>query len=266
MSGNGDGADRGLASSTWALAGLLGIVLLLAAALRIWGMDYGLPNPVTRPDEERMVGRAHTIFATGNWHTGSPVYPSLVYYLDTFAIRGYYETQRLRGRYDRPFDFLFDVAILRPGLHFRIARTLHVTLGVLTVGLAYLLSSSSYGSKRGALLSAAVLAVCLPHVIYSHFATTDVVMTFLVTTTLLLSLRAGRKPTYVNFLLAAAAAGLAVSSKYNAGIVCLSIAAAGWNAWRGGALGTGAAARRLAAAAVVSFAAFAATIARRCGS
>ena len=248
-----------MSGSRWARAATLAGILALAATLRIWGMDYGLPHPVTRPDEERIVGRAHTIFATGNWHTGSPVYPSLVYYLDTFAMRGYYEVQRLRARYDRPFDFLFDVAISRPGLHYRIARSLHVAVGVLTVGLTYLLSWSAYRSRPSALLAAAALAVCLPHVIYSHFATTDVVMTFFVAAALVLCLRAGRKPSYANFVLAAAAAGLATSSKYNAGLVCLSIAAAGWNAWRAGGVSFGGAVGRVAVAAVASVAVFAAT-------
>ncbi len=62
---------------------LLVFVLLVAAALRVWGLDYGLPHPLSRPDEERIVGRAQTIFATGNWHPGSFFYPSLLFYLDT---------------------------------------------------------------------------------------------------------------------------------------------------------------------------------------
>ena len=33
------------------------LVVILAAALRIWGMDYGVPHPTVRPDEERNRGQ-----------------------------------------------------------------------------------------------------------------------------------------------------------------------------------------------------------------
>ena len=33
--------------------GALGLALVLATALRLWGVDYGIPHPTIRPDEER---------------------------------------------------------------------------------------------------------------------------------------------------------------------------------------------------------------------
>ncbi len=234
-------------------------ILVLAAVLRVWGAGYGLPHPVTRPDEERIVGRAHTIFATGNWHTGSPVYPSLVYYLDTGALYVYYAAQKILGRYDRPFDFLLDVALHRPGLHYRVARSVGILSGTLTVGLVYLLSVAAYRSRAAGLFAAGLVAVSLVHVIYSHFATVDAVMTLLVTATLWAAVRAFRDPSYRSFAVAGFFAGLSVSAKYNAGLVVLSIALAGVLCWRDKRLGLKGAVGRLSVAASASALSFAAS-------
>src|SRR6185295_4425372 len=36
----------------------LGPILVVALALRVWGIGFGLPNTYTRPDESRVVGTA----------------------------------------------------------------------------------------------------------------------------------------------------------------------------------------------------------------
>ncbi|MGH9318342.1 MAG: ArnT family glycosyltransferase [Vicinamibacteria bacterium] len=200
--------------------------VVLAATLRIWGLDYGIPHPTIRPDEERLVGRAQTIFATGNWHPGSFYYPSLPFYIDTLALHGYYRAQELVGRYESPFDFLFDIAVSRPGLHYRIGRAVSAVAGTMTVLAAFVLSLSAYRRPAAAILAAFSLAVCHLHVRDSHFATVDVLMTLFVTLSLVFAVRAARSASRVDFALAGAFAGLAISSKYNAGLVLASISAA----------------------------------------
>ena len=128
--------------------GALGLALVLASLLRLWGLDYGIPHPTIRPDEERLVGRAQTIFATGNWHPGSFFYPSLPFYLDALALHVYYGTGKLLGRYEEPRDFLFDIAVTRPGLHYRISRVVSAAAGVATILAAYALSLAAYRRPR----------------------------------------------------------------------------------------------------------------------
>ena len=70
--------------------------------------------------------------------------------------------------------------------------------------------------------------MCHLHVRESHFATVDIVMTFWIALALVFSVRATETPSWRNFLLAGLAAGLAASTKYNAGIVALSIVVAAW--------------------------------------
>ena len=242
-------------SGTKALLALLG-VLLLAAGLRIWALDYGLPHPLSRPDEERIVGRAQTIFATGDWHPGSFYYPSLVFYVNTAVLYGYYAVKKTMGDYDRPFDLLYDIAVTRPGLHYWLGRWVGAVSGILTVLVVYGLGLSAYGRAVG-LLAAALLATCHLHVRESHFATVDIVMTLFITVSMLFAVRAASKPSLGNYLLAGLFAGLAVSTKYNAGLVVLGLLAASFYARP--RLDKKRVAVRLFSAGLIAFLAFAAT-------
>ena len=234
---------------TWSA---LGLALVLGCLLRIWGLGYGIPHPTIRPDEERLVGRAQTIFATGNWHPGSFFYPSLPFYLDALALHAYYGAGKLDGRYQKPEDFLLDIAVTRPGLHYRIARAVSAAAGVGTILAVYALSLAAYRRPGGALLAAFALAVCHVHVRDSRFATVDVLATLFVTLSLVYSCRASSAPSTRHFVLAGLFTGLAISSKYNAALVGIPIAVAAL--YRGRE-----ALSRLALAAAASAAAFALT-------
>lgn len=211
--------------------GALGLVLILVlgTALRFWGLDYGIPDPTARPDEERVVGRAQTIFATGDWHPGSFYYPSLPYYVDAAALHLYYRVQRTAGRYHRPFDLLYDIAVTRPGLHYRICRWVSALAGVGTLAATFALGLAATHRRKTALFAALALAVCHLHVRDSHFATVDVIATLFTTLALVFAVRAvraGQSPSATNFSFAGVFAGLAISSKYNTGLVVLAFAAA----------------------------------------
>ena len=207
-------------------------IFFVAIVLRVWGMDYGLPHPLTRPDEEHLVGRAYHILATGNPHPGGFDWPSFLRYLDTLVLGMYYLVGRALGHYERLWDFLFDAVVLRPGLPYRICRGVSVVFGVVTVGMTYLLSLRAYGSRAAALLAAAALATCHLHVRNSHFALLEVPMTFFIILSLLFALRAADKPSFANFVFSGVFAGLATSTKYNAGLVVLSLVVAGWISFR----------------------------------
>ncbi len=232
-------------------------VLLLASGLRIAGLDYGLPHQLSRPDEERIVGRAQTIFATGDWHPGSFYYPSLVFYADTAVLFGYYAVKKSMGDYDRPSDLLFDIAVTRPGLHYLLGRWVGAASGILTVLVVYGLALSAYGRPAVGLLAAALLATCHLHVRESHFATVDIVMTLFITASLLFAARVATKPSLGNYVLAGLFAGFSVSAKYNAGLVVLALVAASFHALS--SLDKKSIAGRLFLAGFVAFLAFAMT-------
>ncbi|MGH9463992.1 MAG: ArnT family glycosyltransferase [Vicinamibacteria bacterium] len=200
--------------------------LILAAALRIWGIEYGLPHPTVRPDEERIVGRAQTILATGDPSPVDYTYPGLMIYLNALALGAYAWIGQLRGHYQSLFDFLFDVAVSRPGLQYLVCRAVSVALGVATVVATFLLGRDGYRSQAVGLVAALCLATNYLHVRDSHFATVDVGMTFFVTLALLYAVRTSSAPSWKNYLLCGFFAGAAVAAKYNAALVILALAAA----------------------------------------
>ena len=206
--------------------GALGLALVLASLLRFWGLDYGIPHPTARPDEERLAGRALTIFATGDWHPGSFFYPSLPFYLDALALHAYYGWGKLLGSYQDPRDFLFDAAVSRPGLHYRISRFVSAAAGVATVAAVYALSLAAYHRPWAALLAAFALAVCHLHVRDSHFATVDVLATLFATLSLVFAVRGSSSRSARELVIAGVFTGLAVSSKYNLGLVAIPIGVA----------------------------------------
>jgi 4-amino-4-deoxy-L-arabinose transferase-like glycosyltransferase len=81
---------------------------------------------------------------------------------------------------------------------------------------------------RYAALAAGLLAVMPMHVRESHFVLADVPMTFFVTLTMLLSLRAHERASVGAFAWAGAAAGLAAATKYPGVIALLLPLAAAW--------------------------------------
>jgi 4-amino-4-deoxy-L-arabinose transferase-like glycosyltransferase len=211
-----------MSRSVWKL---LALCILLAAALRIWGLDYGVPHPTVRPDEERIVGRAYKILATGEFNPVSYAYPGLMIYLNTLALSAYALVGRLLGYYDNVFGFLFAAVVTHPGLHYVICRSVSVVLGVGTVGITYLLGREGYQSRTVGLVAALCLATNYLHVRDSHFATVDVGMTFFVTLALLYAVKAARHPSWPNYLLAGLFAGASTAAKYNAGLVILGLGA-----------------------------------------
>ena len=122
-------------------------ILILAAVLRWWGWDYGLPHPMARPDEEITLEAAYQMFASGNPDPVSLPYPSFIVYLDVAALRLYYKVGEFLGRYDRRLDMLFDMVVLRPRFHCRVARTVNLVFGVATVALVYLLATTTFQTR-----------------------------------------------------------------------------------------------------------------------
>ena len=178
----------------------LAAVLVLAAALRLPGLEYGLPFPLLNPDEESIVPRAWELVHGGGLDPGWYDYPSLL--LELLA----------------PFQVFAEAP------SYGAARALAALVGLAGVAAAWWLGRVAYGRLAG-LVAAAAVAVATAHVAYSHVAVTDVLLTTLVTLSLAL-LVLGRLEW------AGLAAGLAVSAKYPGVFLVAPILAVGWRQWR----------------------------------
>jgi len=101
-----------------------------------------------------------------------------------------------------------------------LARGVSAIAGTATVAIVYRVGALLFDRTTG-LVAAMFLAVAALHVRDSHFGMTDVAATCLLTLSFFFTARASRTGARRDLLLSALWAGLAASTKYNAGLVAL---------------------------------------------
>ena len=191
-------------------------IVAVALGLRLWGVDFGLPDAEARPDELTIAYQAMK-FGTGDLNPHSFNYPSVHKYVTFVLFGGWYLVGKLTGQYPDQHAFLLD--FFNGAVDFRLLmRGWSVTMG--TLGVALLLRAP--GGRWGA----ALLAVTFLHVRDSHFGVTDITMVTLATASVLGALGALETPSLRRLFFASALAGLATSTKYNAGLLCVPLAIA----------------------------------------
>ncbi len=191
---------------------LLPVVLLLALALRLWGIGFGLPFAYARPDETEIAGPA-VGFLSGDLRPPFFQWPTLFSYIVAlmYAIYG-----GLAGALTG-FASLADFAESRRQniAPFLLAgRFLSMSMGVVTVWAVYAVGRRVFNEIVG-VVAAMFLAVAFLHVRDSHFGVTDVAMTGLVVLAVLAIVRWRDEPGFGRAVVAGAATGLSGSTKYN---------------------------------------------------
>ncbi|MCE5314902.1 MAG: glycosyltransferase family 39 protein [Armatimonadota bacterium] len=198
----------------WRESAALAGVILLAAALRLAGLRWGLPDSIHaysyHPDEFLTIGAAFSsVYLGRSFDPHFYNYPSLYIYLSALAMAvgiGY----GLIGGGD--------------GVYLA-ARLVTVMMGVGAVAATYWAGEEMFGKTAG-LLAALVLAIAPLHVQHSHFATVDVPSTLFVALALGYCARIMKYSDWRDYILAGAMAGLATGTKYNAVLVIFSVIAA----------------------------------------
>jgi 4-amino-4-deoxy-L-arabinose transferase-like glycosyltransferase len=186
-------------------------IVILASALRLYPLWFGLPYPEARPDEETAVAKAMAI-TSGDFNPHFFHWPSLTFYAFAAAYAAATSV----------------VGPLTPGQQIIIGRALVATAGTLTVLVLFWIGRRVADEETG-LLAAFFLAIAVLHVRDSHFAMTDVPMTLLAMVSLAALLRAlDTRPDVALPWFAAAgfAAGLATSTKYSAAALIAAMGAA----------------------------------------
>ncbi|OFX13589.1 MAG: hypothetical protein A2Z18_07315 [Armatimonadetes bacterium RBG_16_58_9] len=189
-------------------------VIILAAALRVYGLRWGLPNTLHgysyHPDEFLTVTTAYlTMYAGRSLLPGFYNYPTLYIYLCILAIavaQGYGLVSNEAGIYLS-------------------ARVVTVIMGVAAVSVTYWAGKRLYSAAAG-LIAALVLCIAPLHAQHSHFATVDVPSTVFVAASLGFAGLIMTRGSWRDYVLAGAMVGLAGGTKYNAGVVVFSIVAA----------------------------------------
>lgn len=236
---------------------LLVLIVALGAAVRVWGLGWGLPHTLAHPDETKFVSIALGM-GYGDLDPHWFGYPTLFFYLAAAAFGALYSAGRLTGHFPTLFAFKLQF-FLDPSPFHLATRALSAAAGALTVLVAYRLGRE-LGGRAAGLVAALLVAVNPLHVRSSHFGNTDTTLTLLVALALLFTVRAARRARARDFVLAGACVGLAASAKYPGALFAAGLPlAALLPAGRAAALPLAARLRGLAWAVAATGAAFALT-------
>lgn len=195
------------------------LVLVVGAALRFYGLDFGLPYLHARPDEEVATGIAAQMLESGDLNPHFFHWPSLTFY---FFAAMFWLKKAMVG-------LVYPEVVYTSADYFHIARGAVAAFGASTIVLVYRIGQRIDGDKTG-VVATALFAVAILHVRDSHFAMTDVLATMFATASLAQILRALNHPDPPRaikwFAMAGFSGGLAASTKYNAAAVAVAMAAA----------------------------------------
>jgi dolichyl-phosphate-mannose-protein mannosyltransferase len=224
------GVRPGRAAILWAadrraaidlLAILLLVTVILGLALRTLGLGWGLPQPEREypyhPDEPEMALAVLRVdFAALQLSPRFFNYGSLSIYLDRLAVNA-----ASRAGWVHLASGSREEVAQMIGSVIRVGRWLTVLMGVLTLLVTAALGVRLFGPRAGA-LAALLLALAPLHLAQGHYFTVDVPATLWTTLCLLFCAGSLRRPDRGMLALAGACAGLAASTKYNAGVVLLA--------------------------------------------
>jgi 4-amino-4-deoxy-L-arabinose transferase-like glycosyltransferase len=215
----------------WAYVGVAALALA-AFALRVWTVRQSLPY-VDHPDEPNPVDYVVRMLRTGDPNQHFFQKPSLFVYTLLAALSLHFRLGLASGAYP-PIDQLAvttHIVTTIPEFFFW-GRVLVALFGGLTVAAAYGVVTRAWG--RRAALAGALLVALLPfHVRFSRYITTDVLSGLLVLLAFGASLTVLRTGRWRAYAVAGLFAGFAASTKYNAGIVALTLVAAHMLCWKG---------------------------------
>ena len=210
--------SKGRVPSGWTLA--LAALVVLAFALRVWGVKHGLPY-VYNLDENANFVRSAVGFFSGDYNPHYFVNPPAFSYLLHAVLAVWFGA-------GWPFgagDSVAKAHATDPTQVFVVARVTAAALGAASLVFVYGTGKRLYDRRVG-FVAAAICAVAFLPVFYSHFALNDVPALLPLAVSTWGSAGVvlyGRRRDY---LVAGAALGLAVATKYTAGIVILPLLAA----------------------------------------
>lgn len=205
----------------------LAAVLLVALALRIYGIDFGLPLHY-HIDETRVMDRVMRMVTSGDPNPHFFHYPSFIFYFLSGVVAAYYGLHYLlfalsrmaHGGFPSLGEFKNHFAADESSLYL-LGRLSIALFGVLTVLLVYFLVKELV-SRRAALFSSLALAIAPLHVLESHYIKQEVPMTFFMLLALVIGFLGARISWKWTSWAVGLASGVAASVKYN-GILALTI-------------------------------------------
>jgi 4-amino-4-deoxy-L-arabinose transferase-like glycosyltransferase len=203
-----------------------GLVLIfgLALLLRTTALGYDLPN-IYHPDEPIYINIIQSIYQ-GDLNPHFFNYPTLFFYLNALAYLPYFGFLRLIGQPVAvlPVESLvMGVTLTQTPEAVLVSRAVSILFGVGAIGWLFLIGRRLTGNPWVGLMAALLLAISPTAIKLNRFITPDTFVVFFTLAAVYFSLRLYREGRQRDYLLAGICAGLAASSKYNAGLVVLVV-------------------------------------------
>lgn len=189
------------------------VILFLAALLRIWGINFGLPYQFHQ-DEPIVVNHA-LAYGTGDLNPHFFIIPPLTSYILFFFYSIYYLVINILG-YIKGTE-AFAISFFKDPTPFYIIGRLAIGSmpSVLNVFFVYKLASEFF-SKRAAIYSSVVMALAFLNVVNAHYIYTDNLLVLFTILSYLAMSRMMKNPAASNYILGSLFIGMAIATKYNA--------------------------------------------------
>jgi len=207
---------------------LIGLILLVALLFRVWGINFDLPY-IYNPDEPIYVTISLDMFKTGDLNPHYFRYPSLFFYINSFAYLPYYLFGKYRGIFISPSDILGPLMVIggvakapMPNT-ILLGRLISVIFGVGTVGLTFVIGKRLIGKASVGWIAALMMAVSQINVVVSRSIIPDPFMIFFSAAAFLAAVLVYQQGKTWQYLVAGLCVGLAASSKYNGGLIVLPL-------------------------------------------
>jgi len=207
---------------------LIGIILLTALSVRLWGVNYDLPY-IYHPDEPRYIAISQNIFKTGDLNPHFFNYPSLFFYINALAYVPYYLLGKLIGVFNTPNDILPPISLAMGVTQapmpttVLLGRIVTISFGVGTVGLTYFVGKQITGKTAVGVLASLMVAIAPTNVWHSRLVTPDTFVTFFSLASFLASILVYQEGKTWQYVVAGICVALTASSKYNGGLIVLPL-------------------------------------------
>ena len=205
----------------------LGMVLLLAFSLRIYGLDHGLPF-VYNPDEANIMARALSV-AKGI-DPGYYLYPSFFFYFLFVAMGGLFVFGLLLGRYENLTDFQVQF-FSNPTDFYILGRFVSVAAALITIVVTYRLAAKHFG-QTAARAASLFTAVAYFNVRDAHYLKHDVVSGLLFVLSLWAIDRAIERKRTQDYISTGIVFGIAFATHYYMIFLAPALVACHWTARR----------------------------------
>ncbi|MCM8795549.1 MAG: glycosyltransferase family 39 protein [Candidatus Omnitrophica bacterium] len=198
---------------------ILFIIIFLGLILRLWSIKQNLPYNYYG-DESYLI--YHSLkFGTGDLNPHWFIWPTLFQYLLFFFFSIFYLLGFALSWFKGPADFLY-LYFKDPTIFFLIGRITSAIFGTTSIYLVYTLTKKIYDKNTG-LISAFIFSFLPLTVEYSHYAVTDTPVVFMILLSFVSIMNIFLYTRLKDYISSGILSGLAIGTKYPAGILILPI-------------------------------------------